>query len=90
MLNWSIPEVTYFTFNRGFFSLEADKDVFIESSEGSDEIIDLSALSDSEQSGHSAEEETEPSQVSTKEDIQVRRLNRDDSEENNDSKMSFK
>lgn len=43
--------------------------VFTESSEGSDEIIDLSSHSDSEQSGHSAGEEIESSQVSTKEDI---------------------
>ncbi|XP_015778849.1 PREDICTED: tyrosine-protein phosphatase non-receptor type 1-like [Acropora digitifera] len=48
---------------------KADSVVFTESSEGSDEIIDLSSRSDSEQSGHSAGEEIESSQVSTKEDI---------------------
>lgn len=52
---------------------EADKDVFTDSSEGSDEIIDLSSLSDSEHSEHSVENVREPSQVSIREDIQERK-----------------
>lgn len=57
---------------------EADKDVFSDSSEGSDEIIDLSSLSDSEPEEDSVQNNeednsmTEPSHLPVNEDVKVK------------------
>lgn len=52
---------------------EAEKDVFTDSSEGSDEIIDLSSLSESEPEEEESVQSTkeEPSQVPVNDDLKV-------------------
>lgn len=62
--------------NLHFFCIaepDAEKDVFTDSSDGSDEIIDLSSLSDSDTEDLVQNEE--PSQVSTNEEFTVKWTN---------------